>query len=154
MEVIQISASDTRALRFRVLWPHKANVEACIIDIDEAPHAIHLGSMVNGELVGTASLFEMSHREVPGRRQYRLRAMATAPEVRGIGAGKAIVQEAIRRLKADGYDTLWCDARAVALGFYENLGFEYGSDWYEIPQIGPHRRMFYRLSDQDEAEAE
>jgi hypothetical protein len=37
---------------------------------------------------------------------------------------------------------LWCDARLVAVPFYEQLGFKKFEDVYEVPLIGPHHFMW------------
>ena len=87
----------------------------------------------------------MHSSKIEDKKQYRLRAMASLPEVRGSGAGKMIVQEALRLVEAKGMEVLWCDARKVALGFYEKLGFERIDEWYEVPKIGPHQFMYYRF---------
>ncbi len=141
-----IAAEDTRLLRYRVLWHHKARMEDCVIDIDGRGDAIHLGAFdAEGSLVGVCSLFEMATPKLTDDCQYRLRAMATAPEVRRQGAGAVLVEEAKRRIADMGYDVLWCDARKVALGFYERLGFDRIDEWYEVPLIGPHQLMYVRF---------
>jgi hypothetical protein len=56
-----------------------------------------------------------------------------------------LVEEAKRRIADMGYDVLWCDARKVALGFYERLGFDRIDEWYEVPLIGPHQLMYVRF---------
>jgi hypothetical protein len=40
---------------------------------------------------------------------------------------------------------LWCDARKVALGFYEKIGFQRIDEWYDIPPIGLHQFMYYPI---------
>jgi predicted GNAT family N-acyltransferase len=145
--VRQISAMETQPLRHRVLWPHKPDVASCTIDIDQRADAIHLGAYDLADvLVGVCSLFEMATPKLEGCKQFRLRAMATAPEVRGSGAGKAIVLEALRLTGGMGADLLWCDARKVALNFYSACGFSEIDEWYEIPIIGPHKLMYFRFS--------
>ncbi|MDG1158401.1 MAG: GNAT family N-acetyltransferase [Flavobacteriales bacterium] len=141
----QISAEATRPVRHRVLWPHIEQEKDCVIDIDEREDAIHLGAFLDDQLVAVCSLFEMHSSKIEDKKQYRLRAMASLPEVRGSGAGKMIVQEALRLVEAKGMEVLWCDARKVALGFYEKLGFERIDEWYEVPKIGPHQFMYYRF---------
>lgn len=161
--VHRIPAVGTRELRHRVLWPHKLSPEACVIDIDEAEGAIHLGAFVgsdvlwgievpgfSGRLVGACSLFDQHCDRVAvpwGQgRDLRLRVMGTLPEVRGWGAGAALVRHAAMEVRAQGRDVLWCDAREVAYGFYERMGFVYLNDTYNIPDIGPHRTMALDLS--------
>ena len=48
----------------------------------------------------------------------------------------------VRREKS----VLWCDAREVAFGFYERLGFGFMNEMYELPDVGPHRTMALVLS--------
>ncbi|MGB1481234.1 MAG: GNAT family N-acetyltransferase [Flavobacteriales bacterium] len=165
MEVVvrRIPAVATRELRHRVLWPHKPSPDVCVIDLDEAPGAVHLGAFVasdvtwgievlefDGRLVGACSLFDQhcDRVAVPWAvgRDVRLRVMGTLPEVRGWGAGAAIVRKAAQEVRAQGRDVLWCDAREVAFGFYERMGFGYLNDTYDIPDIGPHRTMALDLS--------
>ncbi len=145
MKVTEIASEDTRRLRHKVLWPHIDCAENCVIDIDKREDAIHLGAWQDGRLVGICSLFEMTTPKLDDRLQYRLRAMATDPDVRGRGAGVAIVEYALALINSKGYDVLWCDARKVALGFYDRMGFERIDHWYEVRNIGPHQLMFYRF---------
>lgn len=145
MEVRIISSEETRPLRFKVLWQHKANEESCVIDIDNSSGAIHVGAFEGENLISVASLFPMTNDALDYKRQYRLRAMASDPEFRGKGAGREVVLFAIDLLRSQGYDILWCDARKIALGFYEKLGFAILSGWYDVPEIGPHKLMAYEL---------
>jgi GNAT superfamily N-acetyltransferase len=71
--------------------------------------------------------------------------MGTRSEVRGLGAGAALVEEAGRWAARQGAHWLWCDAREVALGFYARMGFDFVSETYDVPEIGPHRMMVRRL---------
>lgn len=143
MTIKQIQPEETRLLRHLVLWPHRPTVADCTIDIDHRPDAIHLGAVLDGQIIGVCSLFQMDTPKLSQVRQYRLRAMATHPEFRGTGAGRALVEEALRRVGEMQQDVLWCDARAVALGFYDRLGFKTIDEWYDVPIIGPHKLMYY-----------
>ena len=138
-----ISARETRALRHLVLWPHIPKEEDCVIDVDHRPDAIHLGAFENGNLLSVLSLFEMSTPKLPMKYQYRLRAMATHPAYRNRGAGKLLVEYAQDIMRTKQVDVLWCDARKVALGFYEKLNFESLDEWYEVPNIGMHKLMYW-----------
>ena len=71
--------------------------------------------------------------------------MGTLPEVRGKGAGAAIVRYAANWSREQGAVWLWCDAREVAFPFYERMGFEFVSEGYHVPDIGPHRMMALKL---------
>ena len=143
--VQQITPAETRPLRHKVLWPHIPNEVDCVIDIDKRQDAIHLGAIDQGRIVGICSLFKMDSSRLEHQNQYRLRAMATHPDWRGRQAGKAIVEKAIEITSAKGMDVLWCDARKVALGFYQRMGFTLIDDWYDVRNIGPHQTAYYLL---------
>lgn len=145
MIVRRIISSQTRPLRHTVLWPHILKEEDCVIDIDEREDAIHLGTFLNDELVAVGSFFKMSSPKLSFERQYRLRAMATHPDVRGTGAGKLLVQTGIQLLRDLRCDVLWCDARIKAVGFYASIGFHRLEEIYQVPQIGPHQFMWFEL---------
>lgn len=149
--VREISAIETRKIRHRVLWPHRDRWEDCTIDVDEADHACHLGAFdSNDQLVGVCSLFDQRSERFPHaipneEKVYRLRVMATVPEVRGLGAGAQIVTFAGHWCRKKDAAWLWCDAREIAFGFYERVGFSFVSDEYEIVPIGRHRMMALKL---------
>jgi predicted GNAT family N-acyltransferase len=67
--------------------------------------------------------------------------MATEPDVRGSGAGRALIVEGLARVAARGGDVVWCDARVSAAGFYERMGFAVVTDEFEKTGIGPHVGM-------------
>ena len=71
--------------------------------------------------------------------------MATHPDVRGLGVGKALVAacEAVVREAGDGL--LWCNARTNAIDFYVRLDWIVTSEEFDIPTVGPHRRMLKLL---------
>jgi len=149
--VRQITAAETRPVRHIVLWPHKENVEECVIDVDAAPHAHHVGAFdESGVLVGVCSMFHQRSERFPGaissdQRVYRLRVMGTLNEVRGQGAGAAIIDYACQWCKSKGVNWIWCDAREIAFPFYEKQGFSFLSELYEVHPVGPHRMMARKL---------
>jgi len=146
-----VPSSGTRSVRFQVLWPHRADEAACTIDIDDLPSALHLAALdENGRPLGVLSLFNQRSDRFPDaipadQPVYRLRAMGVLPAYRRLGVGEALVEAACDVVRQKGAVYLWCDARKVALPFYEALGFKYLSGVYEIPIIGPHRMMARRL---------
>jgi len=145
IDVREIPAVQTRPLRHLVLWPHIEKEEDCNIDIDLREDAVHFAAFDGEKIVAVASLFEMSSHKIKFENQYRLRAMASHPDYRGRHAGQAIVRAAIEYVEKAGGEVLWCDARKVALGFYEKLGFERIDEWYEVPKIGPHQFMYFTI---------
>ena len=65
----------------------------------------------------------------------------------GVGVrGAALIAKAAEEVRFAGRRVLWCDAREVAFGFYERMGFGYLNEVYDIPEIGPHRTMALDVS--------
>jgi ribosomal protein S18 acetylase RimI-like enzyme len=142
LRVSQISPEQTKALRHLVLWPHIEKEEDCVIDIDNRADAVHLATFEGDRIVSIGSLFHTDSSKIDFKRQYRLRAMATHPDYRGKNAGRALVEFALDLLKKQEVEVLWCDAREIAVGFYESIGFEKLPEKYDIPKIGLHYFMW------------
>lgn len=155
VRIAPVAAERVRPLRARVLRPGVPEAQL-VYPGDAAPGALHLAALRGDEVVGIASLNPEPPPPVlagaagaPGAgtaRAWRLRGMATAPEVRGDGCGALLLQGCFEHVRAQGGGLLWCNARLVALGFYEKLGLARIGERFEIGDIGPHYVMFRRLS--------
>jgi GNAT superfamily N-acetyltransferase len=144
-DIRAIASAATHPLRLSVLRPNRP-ASAAIFPDDDAPSTRHLGAFRDGQVVGIASLFVADLTpEHAGAPAYQLRGMATAPEVRGAGFGKALVIECVAFGQARGAKILWCNARTSAMDFYRKLGFEIIGPEFDIPDVGPHFRMWIRL---------
>jgi len=98
-------------------------------------------------LVGVVSVMPEAvpwQPELPGG--WRLRGMATAPEVRGWGIGSDLVDAVVDHVLGHAGTTLWCTARLAAVGFYERSGFTITGDPWEEPVIGIHIHMHRPVS--------
>ena len=140
-----ITTKETYPLRLEVLWQHKNSLDECKLDIDDLTTTFHVGAYKNGEIVAIGTFLQQQNEKFEATNQYRLRAMASSPKVRGENFGKLLIEFAIEELKNRKVDLLWCDARKVALGFYEKMGFKIKGDFYEIPIIGKHKLMYKRI---------
>jgi GNAT superfamily N-acetyltransferase len=140
-----IESSETQSLRHRVLWPHLASPEVCVIDIDNREDAFHVGVFAEERLISIGSFFSLSSNRLSHGKQYRLRAMATDADFRRQHAGDALITFAEQHLRVLGAEVLWCDARLRAVPFYTSLGFQKFDDVYEVPLIGPHHFMWKEL---------
>jgi predicted GNAT family N-acyltransferase len=145
MEVRIISAEQTRELRHLVLWPHLERLEQCITDADFLPDTFHLGTFFQNRLVAIGTFFPQDPSRANFSGAYRLRAMASHPEVRGKGAGAALVKQGFIEIQKRGSRLLWCDARLKAVPFYASLGMQALPEIYEVPLIGPHQFMWKEL---------
>jgi predicted GNAT family N-acyltransferase len=138
--VDEVAAEITYALRGAVLRPDGGDV---VWAGDEDPDTFHLAARTDdGRTVGVV---RFSPAPCPWRAEARapwqLRGMATEPEVRGSGAGRALVTVGLAAVEARGGDLVWCDARVTAAGFYERMGFTVVTEPFDKPGIGPHVGM-------------
>lgn len=140
-----IASKQTYSLRYEILWQHKNNLEECGLDIDGLETTFHVGALKNGKVVSVGTFLVQRNEKFEEKYQYRLRAMATSPEVRGENFGKQVIDFALVELKNREVELLWCDAREVAIGFYEKMGFKTLGDFYEVPIIGKHKLMYKRI---------
>ena len=143
METKYISLEDLLPLRMQILRPGKPKKDA-IYPGDSDENTFHLGIYSNGKLVTVASFYKEDKEGHKGT-GYRLRSMATLPQMRSKGFGKKILQFAFNELKDKGSDYLWCNARTTASGYYEKLGFQIISGEFDMKDIGPHYEMKINL---------
>jgi GNAT superfamily N-acetyltransferase len=146
-----ISAAETRPLRHLVLRPDKP-AEALVYPGDDHPEGLHLGAFDEaGGLVGVATLYpeappDEHFGEIPAGAYepgaaFRLRGMATRPDVRGARYGRALMEGCFSHVRLRGGEYLWCNARLVAVEFYRAMGLETFGEEFEIDPIGPHYVM-------------
>lgn len=135
MIIKEIEATDTYRIRKQVLRNGLDLPVKFDGDLDKC--SFHLGSFSQDKLIGIAS-FMKNAKDIFSGKQYQLRGMATLPEARGLGFGKALIFKAIEILKEKDASILWCNARKIALPFYQNLGFKIYGEPFDIPEIGIH----------------
>jgi GNAT superfamily N-acetyltransferase len=137
VSVRPVEPAHTRALRQRVLRPHESLEELA----SHEPPGVHaVGAFDGDELVGVG--FVCPDGE-PG--EWRVRGMATVPELRGHGVGSAILAALLDHARAQGATRVWCNARTPARSLYARAGFQVESEEFEIPGIGPHFVMALRV---------
>jgi len=89
----------------------------------------------SGELVGVGRI------HFPNAETGQIRYMATKPEFRGQGIGKAIANELEGIARARGARVLVLNARVSAVSFYEQLGYEVRGDAHTLFGTIAHKRM-------------
>jgi predicted GNAT family N-acyltransferase len=147
--VQRVPVERTRALRKAVLRPYLPAEDPYVLADDDLPTTVCFGAVtVDDRLIGVARITpERPPFETHEPQSWRLRGMATSPEVRGQGVGTAVLRAVIAHVGACGGGILWCNARVTALGLYERGGMRRAGDVWEEPQIGPHVVM-WRLVEQ------
>jgi len=78
----------------------------------------------------------------PGVPAWRIRGMATAAGHRGGGLGTMVLGTLLAHVAAHGGGLVWCNARAGARALYQRAGFAADGDAFDLPEIGPHVRMW------------
>ena len=138
----KIETSKTYPLRKQIL---RNGIELPFkFERDQDQTTFHLGAFFEQELVGIAS-FMKSNNIFFSSAQYQLRGMATSEVVRGKGAGKALLGEAVNLLRRKEIKTIWCNARIEAITFYKKVGFKVRGELFVIEKVGPHFTMFLDL---------
>lgn len=135
-----IEPADVIPLRQLVLRPGQPE-SACHWPSDDDPTTAHFGAFVGGRLAGIASIYLEPQPGEADTSAWRLRGMATRPELRGNGIGGMLVLACIEHVENSGGRCIWCNARTPAVRFYERHGFRHVGDEFELPGIGPHFRM-------------
>ncbi len=153
--VRRVPAAVVRPLRTAVLRPGWTDRLATYPE-DETV-AVHVAAFRDGvdtpDGVGTvyAEAPPDAHRgEIPEAAyapgaSWRLRGMATSDEARGTGLGRVVLEACFAVVRQSGGQVLWCNARLVAVPFYERLGMAAVGPEFDIPGIGPHYVMWSRV---------
>jgi len=140
MAITVLAAAEVRPLRQLVLRPHQT-LDELVFDGDEHPLALHAGSVIDGSLVGVASVAPQPHPVDGGPRDWRLRGMAVLADARRTGSGRQLLHACLEHACGHGGRRIWCNARTGAAGFYERAGFSAEGPVFEVSDIGPHVRM-------------
>jgi len=145
IEVRLIKSNLTHQIRHQVLWPHK-ELKDCFLKKDNIKKTFHIGVFLNKELVSTGTFIKENNNLFENSiEQYRLRSMGTLKTHQGKNMGKQLIKFGLKILQREKIKLLWCDARKEAIPFYKKLGFNIIGDYYEIPNIGPHKLMYIYL---------
>ena len=93
IEIREISAAQTRPVRQRVLRPNQ-RAEELVYPGDDDKDTFHLGAMsAKNEVVAILSMY-FDPRPDTNEPGWRIRGMASVPEVQGTGMGRKLVEHA------------------------------------------------------------
>ncbi len=129
-----VTPRDTAALRQLVLRPY-LTVEQVLAEGDGGTN---IGVYVDGVCVACASPREEPMPDDPREGDWRLRGMASHPDVRGQGYGALALTVTMDHARERGGRRMWANARTGALGFYLRHGFVTRGEEFDVPRIGPH----------------
>jgi GNAT superfamily N-acetyltransferase len=141
-----VGERTTRELRRAVLRPHLGPDDP--LPGDEVNDGVHFGvTSTDGTVMSTCFVYADPCPWLPDRRAWHLRQMATDPQWRGRGVGRAVLSAAVDYARQQGAAVLWCNARESAAGFYERAGFRrHGGVFTDERHTVPHVRMWRELS--------
>ncbi len=138
IEIKEIATEQTYLIRKEVL---RKNIPLpFVFQGDNDVTTFHLGAFLNNNLIAVSSFVMSSHHLFEGS-QYQLRGMATLQENQGMGVGKLLVEKSFEILRQKKINGVWCNARVLAVPFYEKLGFQKIGDEFEIQYVGGHYLM-------------
>ncbi|MBD3583247.1 GNAT family N-acetyltransferase [Flavobacterium selenitireducens] len=143
-EIREIPSSETYAVRHPVLRPGRP-VETCRFDGDDLSSTTHFGLYETGELAAVASLFQSKHPAFPDHRQFQLRGMAVLEDYQGQKFGQILIEAIEDKARRAAAEVVWFNAREVATGFYEKMGYKLTGKPFQIGEIGTHYVMFKRM---------
>jgi GNAT superfamily N-acetyltransferase len=146
LRIEAVPAAATYGLRRKVLRDARPDAPVAFPE-DDRPGAFHLGVLGGGRLVAVGSFSPEPTPLRPGRRAVRVRGMAVDTEYQGRGIGRILLEEAVARLRAQGVEVLWGNARDAALPFYRRFGMEVVGDGFVVPELGiPHHVVVMDLT--------
>jgi ribosomal protein S18 acetylase RimI-like enzyme len=130
-------------------WEGLDGAVQAALDTDEP--AERIVAERDGRLVGSVMLFPPAVAAYGGFTKRasspELRLLAVAPEARGQGVGRALVDECVRRarsLRATELGLHTSESMQVAVGMYERMGFERASE-HDFQPEGAELVTGYRL---------
>jgi GNAT superfamily N-acetyltransferase len=141
-----ISAAETIPVRWSILRPGFPR-ESAIFPGDDLETTRHFGAFDDAQrLVGVASIYLAPMPEQPHLAPaWQLRGMATVPDVRGAGHGRALVDACVASAREAAATIIWCNARVAAAAFYEKCRWEILGREFDVPTVGPHFRMWRKV---------
>ncbi len=140
--VQKIKAEETYFLRQQIL---RKNIDLPYeFEGDFNENTFHVGVFDGEELLGIGTFMQNNLEKLDGT-HYQLRGMATSEKARGKGFGKLLLEFATKELIKLEANYLWCNAREVAVRFYEKNQFKILGDRF-INKVGPHYKMYKPLT--------
>ena len=110
--------------------------------LEEDAATLHFAAeLEDGEVLSVGSVMAEAHPLDPRPGDWRIRGMATRPDLRGRGLGSRVLDAIERAARERGAARLWCNARVGASAFYRHAGFAAEGAEFEIEGIGPHFLM-------------
>lgn len=139
-----IDSKETYPVRQPVLRKGKP-LESCVFDGDELETTFHLGLFSGKKLIGICTFLKKNHNMLTQTHQYQLRGMAILNDFQGKGFGHIILKYGESLLRNKKVKIVWCNAREVAVNFYNKNNYQIIGESFDIKGIGSHFTMYKQL---------
>ena len=144
VEINKVDAEKIRPLRHSELRKGQDfSTTSYLKDYEEG--TFHMACIVDDKIVTCATFYAQTSMKIKSNNPYRLRGMATDSQFKRKGYARNLMIESFKELKKRNCDMVWCNARLVAVSFYESLGFKIKGDLFDIAEIGPHYYMYKEI---------
>jgi ribosomal-protein-alanine N-acetyltransferase len=144
VEINKVDAEKIRPLRHSELRKGQDfSTTSYLKDYEEG--TFHMACIVDDKIVTCATFYAQTSIKIKSNKAYRLRGMATDSQFQRKGYARNLMIESFKELKKRNCDMVWCNARLVAVSFYESLGFKIKGDLFDIAEIGPHYYMYKEI---------
>ena len=141
ISIKKITAAEALPIRHQILRKGE-RIEKCMYPGDDFESTFHFGLFEEEVLSGIISVFETKNNIFTDEKQFQIRGMAVLENNRKKGFGVILVCHVEAYLKKENQYTIWFNARIVAIGFYEKLGYVKIGEPFEIDTIGIHYIMY------------
>ena len=144
VEINKVDAEKIRPLRHSELRKGQDySTTSYLKDYEEG--TFHMACIIDDRIVTCATFYAQTSIKIKSNNSFRLRGMATDSQFQRKGYARKLMLESFEELKKRDCDMLWCNARLVAVNFYESLGFKITGDLFNIEEIGPHYYMYKEI---------
>lgn len=120
-------------LRYRVLRK-PLNLEFTEVELKKDKEDIHFGLFDEERILASLTL------TIGDKERMKMRQVAVDNAFQGKGFGKELSKAAEKYAKENGFTIMFCNARKVAVVFYEKMGYKIVSDEFTEVNI-PHYTM-------------
>lgn len=133
-------------------WGALRGAVVSVMDSLDQQEAEKIVAERDGEVVGSVLLYPPTEKDSYGQggaaHHPELRLLAVAPQVQGLGVGRALVDECVRRARKVGAQKLGLhtsDYMEVATALYQKMGFT-RAPAADFEAAGPHTVKGYQLA--------
>ena len=144
VEINKVDAKKVRPLRHSELRKGQDFSTTSYLE-DYEVDTFHMACIVDKKIVTCATFYPEKFIKIKSDNTYRLRGMATVSNFQRKGYATDLMRESFKEIKEKESDLLWCNARLVAVNFYESLGFKIIGEVFDIEGIGPHYYMYKEI---------